>query len=129
LTVFSVLAVAGHVGELEIGDLGAAGGDGDLGLLLVQAGEEYAQPDLAGRHAGQLVVAGVVGEGDEVGALHGDAGIGQIVAGDGVLNAALDHAGSGRLRGQGGRQQQGGDEGEQEAGAKRTRKGAEQLLA
>ena len=89
-------------GEREVALRGLAGGDGERDFLFSETREEDADGGRAGGHAGEAIRARLVGERDEVGALDRDAGVVEVVAVAGVLDAALDGAGGGgrgRLRG------------------------------
>ena len=89
-------AVACLTGEGDVALRGLAGGDGQGDFLLVKAGEAHAQRGGAGGDAGEAKGAALIGERDECGALEGDAGVVEVVAGDGVFHAALEGAGGGR---------------------------------
>ena len=88
-------AVAGLTGEGDVALRGLAGGDGEGDFLIVEPGEAHAQRGGAGGYTGEAEGATLIGEGDQLGALEGDAGVIEVVAGDGVFHPALDRAGGG----------------------------------
>ena len=89
------LAIAGAIGEADIARerLAREGDEGDL--LRVEAGIRYLEHDGAAAHGGEMVDALLIGEHGLLSALHGDAGIAEILAGDGALHAAGDDGGAG----------------------------------
>lgn len=123
-------AVAGGAGELDVMLRSLSGGYGYGGLLLVEPAEVHPHGGGTGRHVVEAVGAGFVGERDEVGALEGNAGVRQVVAGDGVLDAPFDGARGGlgpqrrRECEQAGEGQEGAEKAES-AGALRGRRGAQ----
>ena len=107
----------GAGGETEIAAGGRAGGDGDGGGLLILTGEENAETGVAGRDLGEAELAAGVGERLERGALDGDAGEFDGVAGAEVGDAALDGAGGGGLGRGGGDEEQEREQGDEAEGA------------
>jgi hypothetical protein len=89
------LPVAGDRGQVDVLLHGAAGGHEDLGRGEVEVGEEHLERGRPARDAGDAVAAVLVGEDGGAGALHGDAGVGQVLAGADVEDAAGDGAGDG----------------------------------
>ena len=88
---------------------GLAGGDGDGGSLRREAGEKDADAGGAGGDVGETVLAGLVGERFLRSALEGDAGAFEVFGAGGIVDASLDGAGGGSLRGErGGEDERGG---------------------
>ena len=75
-------------------------------LLRIEPGVEELERDGSRRQAGEAEDSGVVGERHAVGAAQRDAGVGQVLAGDGVLHAAGDGGGLGGDRGRDQQRQQ-----------------------